>query len=82
MSRDQLDMRKVRQARGQAMPMEREVFIVRDGAVVWRGLFRGTAKDGDCTTQACFKEAWGRALQEGAVNPADAGQVRFRFSPP
>lgn len=62
--------------------MEREVFMVRDGAVVWRGLVRGRRENDITSAQEYFQEAWRRALSEGAVSDAEAGQVQFRISGP
>jgi hypothetical protein len=56
--------------------------MVRNGAVVWRGLVQGTRKNDVCSAQEYFKEAWRRALQAGAVCDADADQVQFRISGP
>lgn len=62
--------------------MEREVVMVRDGAVVWRGLVRGAKKNDITSAQEYFEEAWRRALKDGAVSDADADRVQFRISAP
>ncbi len=64
--------------------MGREVFIVRDGAVVWRGLIPpSVAKNGGVlSAQQYFEEAWRQALKDRAVAADDAGAVQFRFSAP
>lgn len=61
--------------------MEREIFIVRDGAVVWRGVIKPAIKGGaSAATREYFEEAWRQALVAGAVAAADAGNVQFRIS--
>ncbi len=60
--------------------MEREVFLKRNGALIWRGLVQGTTKNGVFSAQDYLKEAWRRALQDGAVTDADASEVQFRIS--
>ncbi len=62
--------------------MEREVVMVRNGAVVWRGLVQGARKNDISSAEEYFNEAWRRALQDGAVSDADADQVQFRISGP
>lgn len=62
--------------------MEREVFMVRDGGVVWRGFVRAPTKNGITSAQEYFQEAWRRALEEGTVSDQDGGQVQFRISSP
>jgi hypothetical protein len=62
--------------------MEREVVMVRDGVVVWRGLVQGGTKNDITSAQEYFGEAWRRALQDGAVSDADADRVQFRISAP
>jgi hypothetical protein len=57
--------------------VEREVFLVLDGSVVWHGRVGGAGGETQ-TTRERFEEAWRRALQAGAVNAADAGAVQFR----
>lgn len=54
--------------------------MVRNGVVVWRGIVRGATKNDVWSAQEYFKEAWRRALQDGAVSDADADQVQFRIS--
>ena len=61
--------------------MEREVFMVRDGAIVWYGVVGG-GKGEIRSARECFEEAWRRALKEGAVVEADAGIVQFRSLKP
>lgn len=56
--------------------MEREVYIVRESQIVWRGAASGQS------TADYFAEAWRRALASGAVADTDAGCVHFRFTPP
>jgi hypothetical protein len=63
--------------------VEREIFIVRDGAVVWRGIIRPPTKAGaPASTLDYFQHAWMRALQESAVQERDAALVQFRLSKP
>ncbi len=62
--------------------MEREIVMVRNGAVVWRGLVQGAKRNDVSSAHDYFKEAWRRALEDGAVNDADADQVQFRISGP
>lgn len=62
--------------------MEREVIIVRDGAILWRGLVVGAEKNGAAPAQGYLNEAWRLALEDGALTDEDAGQVQFRFSAP
>jgi hypothetical protein len=62
--------------------MEREVFLVRDGVVVWRNLLRPPQKNGVASAQEYFAEAWRRALADGAVSESDAGHVQFRTTAP
>lgn len=64
------------------IPVEREVIMVRDGAVVWRGLIRGATRNDVSSAQQYFKEAWRRALEDGAVSEIDADQIQFRISSP
>lgn len=59
--------------------MAREVFIIRDRTVVWRGDVAADNKS-NASTRERFQEAWRRALNDGAVTELDAGFVRFRFS--
>jgi len=59
--------------------MEREVIIVRDGAILWRGLVRA-GKNDRAPAQGYLNEAWRLALADGALTDQDAGQVQFRFS--
>lgn len=61
--------------------MEREVIIVRDGAILWRGFVGAEASD-SAPAQEHLKEAWRLALADGALTDQDAGQVQFRFSAP
>ena len=62
--------------------MSREVFMVRDGVVVWRGVV-GAGRSGEIVSaRDCFEEAWRRAVQDGAVSEVDAGAVQFRSCPP
>ncbi len=60
--------------------MGREVFLVCDGAIVWRGVVKAVSRDSLVSTRDLFEEAWRLALQQKAVAPEDAGRVRFRFS--
>jgi len=62
--------------------MGRELFLLRGGVVVWRGVIEVTARSGVRTTRDCFNEAWRRALSEGAVVGDDAGRIQFRSSAP
>ena len=62
--------------------MGREVFLLREEVVVWKGVIETTDRTGVRTTRDCFNEAWQRALSEGAVRPDDAGRIQFRSSPP
>lgn len=62
--------------------MEREVVMMRNGAVVWRGLVRGSKTNDITSAREYFQEAWRRAREEGAVNDVDADQVQFRISAP
>ena len=59
--------------------MEREVIIVRDGEILWRGLV-GAGRDDKA--QGYLNEAWRLALADGALTDQDAGQAQFRFSAP
>jgi hypothetical protein len=62
--------------------VEREVIIVRDGAILWRGLVVGADKNGTAPAQRYLNEAWRLALEDGALTDQDAGQAQFRFSAP
>ena len=62
-------------------PVEREVYIVRDGRVVWCGVV-GPTRGEAMSTRERFEEAWRRALAEGAVTAADAGVAQFRSYTP
>lgn len=62
--------------------MTREVFLVRDGALVWRGHVTGAGRGDVAATRDLFEEAWRLALQAKTVSPDDAGRVQFRFSSP
>ncbi|MEJ0022311.1 MAG: hypothetical protein WDN76_01895 [Alphaproteobacteria bacterium] len=62
--------------------MEREVFMVRNGAVIWRSLVRAPQGVKGASAQDYFSEAWRRALKDGAVSEIDAGRVQFRTTPP
>ena len=53
-----------------------------NGAVVWRGMVPGAAKNDVSSAQEYFKAAWRLALQDGAVQETDADQVQFRISAP
>lgn len=54
----------------------------RNGVIVWRGLVDGTTKNDVSSAQEYFKEAWRRAIQDGAVTAADAGEIQFCISGP
>jgi hypothetical protein len=62
--------------------MDREVYLVCDGVLVWHGRVNGTGRSTVVTTRELFEEAWRLALQAKAVTPEDAGRVQFRFSSP
>jgi len=62
--------------------VEREIFMKRNGVIVWRGLVDGTTKNDVSSAQEYFKEAWRRAIQDGAVTAADAGEIQFCISGP
>lgn len=62
--------------------MKREVFMVRDGAVVWFGVVGADKGREIQSAREHFEEAWRRALQDGAVTAADAGIVQFRSYKP
>jgi hypothetical protein len=64
------------------MRMGREVFLVRDGAVVWSGRVGAGVRGEVVSARECFEEAWWRAVKDGAVNEADAGIVEFRSYKP
>lgn len=57
------------------------MIIVRDGAIVWRGLV-GAGKSDSAPAQEYLKEAWRLAIADGALTDQDAGQAQFRFSAP
>jgi hypothetical protein len=60
--------------------MDREVYLVCDGVIVWRGCVNGSSRSAATTTRELFEEAWRLALQARVVTPEDAGRVQFRFS--
>ncbi|MEQ1490132.1 MAG: hypothetical protein ABL932_06230 [Terricaulis sp.] len=62
--------------------MDREIYLVCDGVVVWRGHVNGPGRSAAATTRDRFEEAWRLALQAKAVTTEDAGRVQFRFSSP
>jgi hypothetical protein len=62
--------------------VDREVFVVREGAIVWFGAVGAEHGRATLSARERFEEAWRRALQDGAVTPADAGIVQFRSYKP
>jgi hypothetical protein len=59
--------------------VEREIILMRDGAVVRRGLVRPAVKAGvPASAHDYFQEAWRQALAAGAVQLSDAASVQFR----
>jgi hypothetical protein len=79
---DFLDFLLMNCAIGRDGVMEREVFMVRNGAVIWRNRVRPPLKNGVASAQEYFEEAWRRALSDGAVSDGDAGHVQFRTTAP
>ena len=62
--------------------MDREVYLVCDGVLVWHGRVNRTGRSTVATTRDLFEEASRLALQAKTVSPDDAGREQFRFSSP
>lgn len=63
--------------------MEREIYIVRAGAVIWSRRVKPPVNGGAASSaQDYFQEAWRQALEAGAVQEAEAASVQFRSAPP
>lgn len=62
--------------------MERDVVIILDGKVVWRGRISEGGLNYDPTEDDVRASAWRAAIEDGAVKPEDRAKAVFELTEP